>query len=555
MSRRLGFPWAVALLAGVAQAASLAWPFRVHGSALAWLDLRAGQPVWWLQLISLGVLAWMLDGHRRFQCKLTGLERTGNWRSAAILGWSFGTAWLACTFWWTYVAMHTYGGLPSILAALAVLALAALLALYYAAICGFFSVIAPTNRAGSALVFAALWLLAELARGIWLTGFGWGAIGYAHVDSPIAGLAPLVGVYGLCFIAAWLSMTLVGFLKAIASRAWRHSLAAVEVAAMLLLLPMGLKMVTSESSAAAGELSVTLLQGNIPQDEKFEPGSGVPLALQWYAQQLVESRTSLVIAPETAIPLLPQQLPAEYWGVLQQRFATGGQAALIGIPLGNTQKGYTNSVVGLKPGQSEPWRYDKHHLVPFGEFIPPFFKWFTDLMNIPLGDFNQGALRQAPFEWQGQKLAANICVEDLYGEELGQLFADSERAPTVFVNVSNLAWFGNSLAMDQHLQIARMRALEFERPFLLATNTGVTAIVDYRGRLLAQAPRDTRTVLVGEVEGRYGVTPYAWWLARLGLWPLWLGAAGLVLLAWLQARRKSLHDVRMFSRAAQPEGP
>lgn len=542
--RRPWFEYVVALLAGLAQAGSLAWPFQVHSAIPSWLDLRAGQPVWWLQLLSLGVLAWMLDSRRQ-----------SGWRSGAILGWWFSTAWLTGTFWWTFVALHTYGGLPTLLAALAVLALPALLALYYAAICGLYVAIAPGNRAWAALVFAALWLLAELARGVWLTGFGWGAIGYAHVDGLLAGFAPWVGAYGLCFIAAWLAMTLVGLVQGVRYRAWRDALAAAEVAALLLLLPLGYQWIASETSTPAGRLSVTLLQGNIPQDEKFEPGSGVPVALQWYAQQLVASRTSLVIAPETAIPLLPQQLPASYWDALQQRFAAGGQAALIGIPLGNFQEGYTNSVLGLKPGQSEPWRYDKHHLVPFGEFIPPFFKWFTELMHIPLGDFNRGPLAQPSFEWQGQRLATNICVEDLYSEELGQLFADSARAPTVFVNVSNLAWFGNSLAMDQHLQIARMRALEFERPFLLSTNTGVTAIIDYRGRTVALAPRDTRVVLEGEVEGRNGITPYAWWLARLWLWPFWLGAAAPVLLAWHQARGKSRLKVRTFSRATGPEGP
>lgn len=547
-NKRPWFQWAVVLLAGIAQAGSVAWPFQVHSDVPSWLDLRAGQPVWWLQLLSLGVLAWMLDDRRQSQRKLTGHAGTGNAQSAAILGWWFGTAWLAGTFWWTFVAMHTYGGLPSALAALAVLALAALLASYYAVVCGLYVAIAPGNRAWAALLFAALWLLAELARGIWLTGFGWGAVGYAHVDGLLAGFAPWVGGYGLCFIAAWLAMTLVGLVQGVRYRAWRDALAAAEVAAMLLMLPLGYQLVASEASTPAGRLSVTLLQGNIPQDEKFEPGSGVPVALQWYAQQLAASRTSLVVAPETAIPLLPQQLPAPYWGALQQRFAAGEQAALIGMPLGSFEEGYTNSVIGLKPGQSEPWRYDKHHLVPFGEFIPPFFKWFTELMHIPLGDFNRGALGQPAFEWHGQRLAANICVEDLYGEELGQLFADSDRAPTVFVNVSNLAWFGNSLAMDQHLQIARMRALEFERPFLLSTNTGVTAIIDYRGRTVSQAPRDTRTVLVGEVEGRNGITPYAWWLARLWLWPLWVGAAGLVLLALHQARRESRSEARKINR-------
>jgi apolipoprotein N-acyltransferase len=176
--------------------------------------------------------------------------------------------------------------------------------------------------------------------------------------------------------------------------------------------------------------------------------------------------------------------------------------------------------------------------VPFGEFIPPFFRWFTELMNIPLGDFNRGALRQAPFEWQGQKLAANICYEDLFSEELALQFSQADQAPTVFVNVSNLAWFGQSQAMDQHLSIARMRALEFSRPFVLATNTGLTAIVNHQGQVTHRLPRDTRNVLVADVEGRTGLTPYARWMARFGLWPLWVLSLGVVLGAALLASRQ-----------------
>jgi apolipoprotein N-acyltransferase len=296
-------------------------------------------------------------------------------------------------------------------------------------------------------------------------------------------------------------------------------------------LPVLFSSVVPPWSQPSGQLSVTLLQGNIAQDEKFEAGTGIPLALQWYGEQLKKSQTSLVIAPETAIPLLPQQLPADYWPGLQQRFDSGQQAALIGIPLGDYQQGYTNSVLGLKPGQTTQWRYDKQHLVPFGEFIPRFFKWFTALMNIPLGDFNRGAAMQAPFVWQGQKLATNICYEDLFGEELAGQFFESALAPNIFVNISNLAWFGNGLAMNQHLQIARMRAIEFERAFVLSTNTGVSAIIDHRARVLGALEPDTRAVLVGQVQGRVGVTPYAWWVARFGLWPFWLLALALVLRA------------------------
>jgi apolipoprotein N-acyltransferase len=212
-------------------------------------------------------------------------------------------------------------------------------------------------------------------------------------------------------------------------------------------------------------------------------------------------------------------------------------------------------VVGLKASEAPPWRYDKRHLVPFGEFIPPFFKWFTAMMNIPLGDFNRGDLRQPPFDWQGQRVAANICYEDLFGEELGAQFIDPELAPTLFVNISNLAWFGDTLAIDQHLQVARMRALEFERAFVLATNTGATAIVDHRARITFALARNTRGVLVGAVEGRAGVTPYAWWVARFGLWPMWLLAFGLVALALSTSlKKRQAHKVAMH-RAGSPEAP
>jgi apolipoprotein N-acyltransferase len=239
-----------------------------------------------------------------------------------------------------------------------------------------------------------------------------------------------------------------------------------------------------------------------------------------------------VVAPETALPLLPHQLPEGYLDALRARFSSGRQAALIGMPLGNLEQGYTNSVIGLKPG-ADVYRFDKHHLVPFGEFIPPLFKWFTRMMNIPLGDFNRGPIGQPTFDWQGQRLLPNICYEDLFGEELAARFVDPAAAPTIFVNVSNIGWFGDSIAIDQHLQISRMRSLEFQRPMIRATNTGATVIIDHRGVVTHALPRLTRGVLTGEVEGRSDITPYAWWVSRLGLWPLWLlGAIVVAAATW-----------------------
>ncbi|MGI9134564.1 MAG: apolipoprotein N-acyltransferase, partial [Rhodoferax sp.] len=417
----------------------------------------------------------------------------------------------------------TYGGLHSVLAVIALIALATALGLYYAVACAtYWALSHRVQSAWAPLAFAACWLIAELARGTWLTGFGWGAIGYAHIDGPLAGFIPWVGAYGVTALAALLAALL-------AQRKLPKSPHPILLATLVLAMGWWLPQLMPSWSTDSGTLSVSLLQGNIAQDQKFESGTGVPQALQWYGEQLDRSRSTLVVAPETAIALLPQELPAGYWDAVRERFALPGQAALVGIPWGNYAQGYTNSVAGLRPVPGEVWRYDKHHLVPFGEFIPPWFKWFTRLMNIPLGDFNRGSLGQFPFEWAGQRISPNICYEDLFGEELGQRFADPAHAPTLFVNVSNLGWFGDTVIIDQHLQISRMRALEFERPFVRATNTGATVIMDHRARIAAALPRSTRGVLVGQVQGRDGLTPYAWWVARWGLWPLWLGALAMLL--------------------------
>lgn len=545
------------------------------------------QPHGLLQLLSLGVLAALLQ---------PGVSP----RQAACWSWLFATSWLVATFWWMYVAMATYAGLPAALSAFAVFCLGAVLAIYYAAAGAAFVALRPRNSGGAAIVFAALWLCAELARGVWFTGFGWGGGGYAHIDG-LARFARFVGAYGVAFltsliaslVALWLvsalnpgfarrtegvqenlgsarrfltrdkalialqphqvDITLAGLVAKIVNfsanagrrqgagmRMWQRARKQIWMPVTAAVLAAMMAWTPGTYSRSTGSLQVALLQGNIAQDVKFQPGTGVVDALRWYGEQLAAASSSLVVAPETAIPLLPQDLPTGYWSQLRDLYQRRQQAALIGVPLMGVDGGYTNSVVGFRPGapglgDTAPYRYDKHHLVPFGEFIPPLFRWFTDMMNIPLGDFNRGKVVQPAFNWQGQRFAPNICYEDLFGEELARRFADPEQAPTVFVNVSNIGWFGNTVAIDQHLNISRMRALEFERPFIRATNTGDTVIISHDARVTHSLPRHVRGVLQGEVQGRNGMTPYAWWVSRFGLWPLW-GLVAAVLLGAALAR-------------------
>jgi apolipoprotein N-acyltransferase len=222
--------------------------------------------------------------------------------------------------------------------------------------------------------------------------------------------------------------------------------------------------------------------------------------------------------------------------------------ALLGLPLGGAGAGYSNSAVAIGPNNepskladaaSHNWlyRYDKQHLVPFGEFVPPFFQWFVRMMNMPLGDFGHDRPAPTVLSWQGQRLLPQICYEDLFGEEVAQYFSNAAEAPTVLVNMSNLAWFGDSTALPQHLAISRIRALEFQRPVIRATNTGATAWVDHKAQLRAALPAFTRGALVLEFEGRQGLTPYAQWTARWGLAPLWILCVAIVLFLGFISRR------------------
>ncbi|UXH77872.1 apolipoprotein N-acyltransferase [Roseateles amylovorans] len=444
-------------------------------------------PAWWLQPLA---LAWLMAAAMAVRP-----------RRAALLGAMFGIGWLASGLWWLYISMHDFGHLPAAVSALAVLLLAAFLSLYYALGLGLAARL-QGPRWTRALAFAALWLAAELARATLLTGFPWIASGYAHAQGPLAVFAPWIGVYGIAALAALLA-------AALAARCWPLLGGTVALVLLGQFLPQ-------DFTRDAGELKVSLVQPNIAQDQKFDRDRFNDNLAQ--LTSLIEaSRGQLVITPESVLPLPLAWLDEDHVARLQRDAEQ--RPLLLGTFLGSESQGFVNSLVAL--GTAQPYDYGKRHLLPFGEFIPPGFHWFVRAMNIPMDDQARGA-HQRSLVLGGQRLRPLICYEDLFGEDVvASALDDGEAAATVFVNVSNLAWFGPRMVQDQHLQFSQMRALEFQRPIVRATNTGATAHVDHRGQVLARLPAEQAGVLEVTVQGRRGVTPYARWLAAAGLWPLW----------------------------------
>jgi apolipoprotein N-acyltransferase len=259
-----------------------------------------------------------------------------------------------------------------------------------------------------------------------------------------------------------------------------------------------------EWSAPSGKpLSVGLVQGNVPQDLKFDPrryGS----TLDTYRRLVESTDAKLVVLPETAIPRLLDLVDPAYLDGLAELARSRGADILVGAPFRDGTGRYFNGVVNL--GSTELQFYAKSHLVPLGEFVPREFGWIVSVLRIPLSDFSRAGV-QKPMRAAGERIAMTVCYEDAFGEELVAQLPEA----TLLANVSNVAWFGDSLAPEQHLQISRLRAIETGRYMVRATNTGVTAIIDHRGRVLSQLPQFTEGVLRGTAEPRSGTTPYMRW--------------------------------------------
>ncbi|HTO47096.1 MAG TPA: apolipoprotein N-acyltransferase [Burkholderiales bacterium] len=478
-------------------------------------------PLWLLPLAAFAALAWLW-------------LRAPTPGAAAAVGFAFGAGLFFVGASWVYVSLHDFGGLPAPLAGLATIVFCSILAAYPAAAGWAQAKLSAPARAQLAapaamrlmLVIPALWTLAEWLRSWIFTGFPWLSIGYSQLDGPLAGFAPVGGMFAVSFLATAVAGALVALLVARGA----PRIAAIAVIGAIAGGGWGLRAI--DWTAPYGEpLDIALLQGNIPQALKFVPGR-YQATLETYARLAGSTTARLVVLPETAIPRFLDDVDPAYLEALTAPVAARGGDMLIGVPLLDRTRRYYNAVVSF--GASPRQAYAKSHLVPFGEFVPTGFGWLVAMMRIPLGEFARGAADQQPLAVAGERVAVNICYEDAFGEEIIRQLP----AATLLANVSNVAWFGNSLAPAQHLRISRMRAVETGRFMLRATNTGVTAIVAPDGSVAGRLPSFSEGVLEGRVQGRTGATPYV----TTGNAPILLACLAVLAAAAARTRAKRRRD-------------
>ena len=444
------------------------------------------------------------------------------------IGFSFGFAGFLGGLYWLYISLHTFGHAPLFVAIPLMLGTVAIMASYLGMLGWIYGKWFKHN--GGALrylvILPAAWVLLDWLRGWLASGFPWLSLGYSQTDTVLGGLAPIVGVFGITYLVVLIAGSIV-----FALRQPRYGWLSLLVIVVIMSCGAFLRSV-SFTSPVGPVVKASLIQGSISQDRKWLPEQFQP-TLNLYRDLTRENWDSdLIIWPEAAVPTFYRNVGG-FLGPLLREARQHDSAILLGIPRRDNDRFY-NSVVAL--GQDRVSFYDKRHLVPFGEYfpVPKFVRNWMRLRNLPYSDYQSGDEDQQPLVLAGQRLGLTICYEDVFGEEqLSQL----DRV-TLLVNVSNDAWFGDSIAPHQHVQIARMRAMEAERFLLRATNTGVSAFVGPKGRLLSTSPQFETHVLNGEVQGLSGLTPYA----RLGNWLIVLWASGMMLLGAVFGRKQIQRD-------------
>jgi apolipoprotein N-acyltransferase len=461
---------------------------------------------WPLQLISLSILFCLL-------------YNAPSVKKVMHYTWAYCFAWLFLGVIWLTVTMFRYGDMPIWLSIVCVALLTGGLSIFPALYMGFAQRFKATL---SPVVFClvgmpTMWSLAEWTRDWIFTGFPWLVSGYAHNVSPLAGYAPIIGVYGITWLTAIVAGCVVLFIEG------KRLFSMLIVGIFAVGAAMQLVQWTTPNGAP---LTVRLLQGNIDQKIKFQR-ENLAQSLQFYHDAILQKPADLIVTPESAVPLPVYALPPDYLPNLQ-RFSTETNSYIaLGLFNSDGPNLYTNSVIGITPTpQKIKYRYDKYHLVPFGEFIPKGFGWFYHYMNIPMGDLQRGVYYAEPFAVKDQQILPNICYEDVFGEEIAakisHAYFANKAVPTILLNMTNLSWFGDTWALPQHVQITQMRTLETGRPMLRSTNTGVTTLVNAQGSVVQQLAPFTRGELEVSVQGYQGLTPYIvcgnyLWLVLMGL--------------------------------------
>lgn len=451
-------------------------------------------------------------------------------RQALLRGWCWGIGLFLSGVSWVYVSIHVHGYAPPALAALltglfvgGLALIPALMALLWG------RWLRPQQRPWLACFgFAALWVAQEFFRSWFLTGFPWLYQGYAHTDTWLAGWAPIGGVWLLSFFTVLSACLLSEWAL------WRRLSSGLTVVALLALIWLGgAQLAALQWTQPSGQpLSVALIQADIEQSRKWDPAH-IDHTLATYRDMSYAQHADIILWPETAVPVLSSRA-MPFVQAIAANLAEQGSTLITGIPVDEfTADGELLIYNGIMVAGDRPSQYLKHKLVPFGEYVPleSLLRGLISFLDLPMSSFTRGPLDQEPLQAAGHTLAPFICYEAVYPDFAARLAARSD----VLLTISNDSWFGRSIGPLQHLQMARMRALESGRWMIRGTNNGVSALINEHGEITTQIPQFQKLVLYGEVQPRTGLTPWLRW----GSWPLGLLVVAALLLCIL-ARRKHL---------------
>ena len=477
---------------------------RYVGSAAAFaagmlLSLSFAPRQWWPLAIAMpAVLIWLWQGATP--------------RRAAVLGFWFNAGTFSAGTYWLYIAIALNGHAPVALTLFLMAGVVSIMSAYHALLGWVVAKYLPERGAMRWLVgIPGAWAFTEWVRGWFLSGFGWLSLGYAHTDNWLGSLAPVIGQYGL----GLLTLALAGGLAALLLGDRRTRIVSGAVYVAIWGAALALRHV-EWTEPYSRPITVAVVQGAIPQDEKWI-GENLEAILELYKTRTREAHgTELIVWPESAIPDLANNHIDFYRDVYAEASAHGSSLVMGTLRMEENKKTgeeeFFNSVLAMDKATPGVGWYDKHHLVPFTEFVPVpgFVRQWLRVMALPYSDFNRGAAQQAPLEAAGQRIAAGVCYEDAYGAtQLPAL-----RTATMLVNVTNDAWFGRSTARYQHLQLSRMRSMEAGRPMVRAANDGVSAVIGHHGEIVKSAPEYEANVMKATLQPRIGLTPYA----RTGNW-------------------------------------